>query len=59
MPADFLHRVDDHETAFAPIGSLAGTEDMVLVAAPRTEAAPRLKFWSSVTHGGFFALRSV
>src|SRR4030088_3551773 len=40
MPADFLHRIDDHETAFAPIGSLAGTEDMVLVAAAKNGSSP-------------------
>jgi RNA polymerase sigma-70 factor (ECF subfamily) len=32
MPAGFLDRIDDNEAAFAPIGSLAGAEDMVLVA---------------------------
>lgn len=31
MPAGFLDRIDDHE-AFAPIGGLAGKEDLVLVA---------------------------
>ena len=40
MPADFLHRIDDHETAFAPIGSLAGTEDMVLIAAAKNGSSP-------------------
>jgi len=40
MPADFLHGIDDHETAFAPIGSLAGTEDMVLVAAAKSGSSP-------------------
>jgi RNA polymerase sigma-70 factor, ECF subfamily len=32
MPAGFVNRIDDDEAAFAPIGSLAGTDDMVLVA---------------------------
>ena len=32
MPAGLLDRIDDHEAGFAPISSLAGTEDMVLVA---------------------------
>src|SRR5467141_4684771 len=40
MPADFLSRIDDHEAAFAPIGSLAGTEDMVLVAAAKSGSSP-------------------
>jgi len=35
MPADFLDRIDDKEAAFAPVGSLTGTEDMVLVAVAR------------------------
>ena len=32
MPAGFVNRIDDDEAVFVPIGSLAGTEDMVLVA---------------------------
>ena len=36
MPAGCLDRNDDNEAAFAPIASLAGTEDMVLVAAARS-----------------------
>jgi RNA polymerase sigma-70 factor (ECF subfamily) len=36
MPADFLERIDDNEAAFAPMGNLAGTEDMVLVAAAKS-----------------------
>ena len=32
MPTSFLDRIDDHEAAFAPIGGLAGKEDMMLVA---------------------------
>jgi RNA polymerase sigma-70 factor (ECF subfamily) len=36
MPADFVDRIDDNEAAFAPIGSPAGTEDMVLVAAAKS-----------------------
>src|ERR1700681_2944930 len=36
MPAGLLDRVDDNEAPFAPIGSLAGAEDMVLVAAAKS-----------------------
>jgi hypothetical protein len=35
MPAGFPDRIDDNEAAIAPIGGLAGTEDMVLVAAAK------------------------
>jgi len=45
-----------HATAFAPIGSLAGTETCA-VAAAKSGSSPASKFWSSVTHGGFYALR--
>ncbi len=36
MLADFLDRIDDNQAAFAPIGSLAGTGDLVLVAAAKS-----------------------
>ena len=36
MPADFLERINDNEAAFGLVASLAGTEDMVLVAAARS-----------------------
>ncbi len=35
MPADLLGRIDDNKAAFAPIGGLAGAEDMALVAAAK------------------------
>jgi RNA polymerase sigma-70 factor, ECF subfamily len=35
VPAGFLGRIDDNEAAFAPIGSLANTDDMVLVSAAK------------------------
>jgi RNA polymerase sigma-70 factor (ECF subfamily) len=35
MPADFPDRTDGNEAAFAPISSLAGPEDMLLVAAAK------------------------
>jgi RNA polymerase sigma-70 factor (ECF subfamily) len=40
MPADSLDRIDDNEAAFAPIGGLAGTEDVVLVAAAKSGGSP-------------------
>jgi RNA polymerase sigma-70 factor (ECF subfamily) len=36
MPDEFLDRPDDNEAAFAPIGSLAGAEDIALVAAAKS-----------------------
>ena len=44
MPAGFLDKIDDNEAVFTPIGSLAGTEDMVLVADAKS--------------GSYFAIRS-
>jgi RNA polymerase sigma-70 factor, ECF subfamily len=40
MPAEILDRIDDHEAAFAPIGSLAGMEDIMLVAAAKSGSSP-------------------
>jgi len=60
MPADFLHRIDDHEAAFAPIGSLAGTEDMVLVAAAKSGSSPAFEVLVERHRTeDFYALRSV
>jgi RNA polymerase sigma-70 factor (ECF subfamily) len=36
MSADFLDRTNDNEAALAPIANLAGSEDMVLVAAAKS-----------------------
>jgi RNA polymerase sigma-70 factor (ECF subfamily) len=36
MPADFPGRIDEKKAAFAPIGTLAGTEDVALVAAAQS-----------------------
>jgi RNA polymerase sigma-70 factor (ECF subfamily) len=55
MPADFQDRTNDNDAAFAPIGSVAGIEDMALVAAAKSGS--RHAFEVLVEHHGRRILR--